>query len=187
MGWMEFVLQLTNQLVWPTTIVICLYLLRSPLSLLIPFAESIKYKDFELQFSQDLEQVSQQATEAIPSFHFESTISTQERMTDFLPNASILGAWENLDKVSKNVLLKFNSNINIPTDQPYKYVGKALLENQLINQKQFKLFNELRLLRNKVAHAKNYRISSVLAQQYIEVCTALTESFNFQTLKQANF
>jgi hypothetical protein len=176
MNWMEFVLQLTGQLVWPTTLIICLYLLRSPLSLLIPFAESIKYKDFELQFSQELEQVSQQASDAIPAFNYEIQSLEQDRISDFLPNASILTAWAKLDQAAKETLLNFDSSIHIPKDQPYKYVGQALLENQLINQKQSKLFHELRSLRNKVAHAKNYRISSVLAKQYIEVCSALTEA-----------
>lgn len=176
MGWMEFTLELVNQLVWPVTLVTCLYLMRSPLSLLIPFAESIKYKDFELQFSQELEQVSQQASEAIPTFSFENSALKQTRIADFLPNASILSAWNTLDQAAQRKLLSFDSSITIPTDQPYKYVGKTLLDNNLISQKQSKVFHDLRVLRNKVAHAKNYRISSVLAKQYGDVCAALTQS-----------
>ena len=176
MGWMEFVLQLTNLLVWPFTLIVSLFLLRSPLSLLIPFAESIKYKDFELQFSQELEQVSRQASDAIPTFKFETASLEHGPIADFLPNASILSAWSSLDKTAQQTLLNYDANLKIPADQPYKYVGKALLDNHLISQKQSKIFHDLRVLRNKVAHAKNYRISSVLAKQYIEVCEALTES-----------
>ena len=176
MGWMEFILQLTNQLVWPCTLIVSLIILRAPLSLLIPFAESIKYKDFELQFSQELEQVSQQASDAIPSFKFEHASIEQGRIADFLPNASILSAWSNLDQTAQQTLLNYDASVKIPADQPYKYVGQTLLDNQLISQKQSKVFHDLRILRNKVAHARNYRISSVLAKQHIEVCEALTES-----------
>ena len=178
MGWMEFTLELVNQLVWPITLVICLYLLRSPLSLLIPFAESIKYKDFELQFSQELEQVSQQASEAIPAFSIESSPLKQERIADFLPNASILSAWNALDQAAQQKLLSYDASISIPADQPYKYVGKALLENNLISQKQSKIFHDLRVLRNKVAHAENFQISGKLAKQYIEVCDALSKAIS---------
>ena len=176
MNWMDFVLDLAELTIWPITILASLYILRSPLSLLIPFAESLKYKDFELQFSQELNAVSQEAHEAIDTFKGNNPEKELVSTAQHLPNHSILEAWSYLDLAARSQLLAHDATIEIPEQQPYKFVGQTLLEKELITSKQSKLFHELRKLRNKVAHAQGFEMNSVLAKQYIEVCFALARS-----------
>ena len=63
-------------------------------------------------------------------------------------------------------------------DRPYKFVGEALTREKIISEKHAKLFHELRQLRNKVSHAPNFEVNSVLAKQYIEVCFALIDELS---------
>lgn len=176
MSWMDFILDLAELTIWPLTLIVSLYLLRSPLSLLIPFAESLKYKDFELQFSQQLNAVSQEAHETINTFKGNNPEQELVNNAHHLPNHSILEAWSHLDLAARAQLLAHDTTIEIPEQQPYKFVGKTLLEKNIITAKQSKLFHELRKLRNKVAHAQGFEVNSVLAKQYIEVCFALARS-----------
>lgn len=179
MGLMAFILDLAELCIWPITIITCLLIVRAPLGLLIPFAQSIKYKDFELQFSQELNQVSDQAQQVL---HVEvSTAPSLDQLlqhANHLPNHSIFQAWSSLETCCRNLLLEHKPNIIIPDDRPYKFVGEALTREKIISEKHAKLFHELRQLRNKVSHAPNFEVNSVLAKQYIEVCFALIDELS---------
>lgn len=175
MSWMDFILDLAELCIWPITLVACLFLLRSPLSLLLPFTQSIKYKHLELQFSQELNLANEHAHAALPNFKQIDRKQELLNNSEHLPNHSILAAWSALDMNAKNLLLNSQNGIQIPEQQSYKFVGKALSEHALITDKQAKLFHELRQLRNKVAHAANYDVNTLLAKQYIEMCFALIE------------
>lgn len=180
MGLMEFILDFAELCIWPITLISCLLIVRAPLGLLIPFAQSIKYKDFELQFSQELSQVSQQAQQVLPNLQFEMDVNNSLTQllqhANHLPNHSIFQAWANLNLCARNILIQHQPHIVIPSHQPYKFVGEALINQHLISEKHAKLFHELRQLRNKVAHAPNFEVSTMLAKQYVEVCFALIDA-----------
>ena len=176
MHWMDFTLALIDKLIWPCIIMIAILTLQKPLQALLPLAQSIKYKDFELNFSQQLSKIRQQASEDLPPLKQNNKTSILENAR-FLPNQSILQAWENLDTSAQSLLIKHLPNIHIEEKQRYKFIGQSLLSHHLITNKQAKLFHELRQLRNKVAHAPDYEVNTVLALQYIELCFALIEAF----------
>jgi len=180
-NWMEFTLLAMDKLIWPATLICVLLILREPLRLLLPFAQSIKFKEFEVSFSQELDQVSEQASQALPKYHPPATPNKSQRLIQnagFLPNQSILEAWKSVDASAQTLLLSQQPHIIIPEKLRYKFMGEHLLQLQLITQKQANLFHELRQLRNKVAHAKNFSVNSALAVQYIELCLALVEYLN---------
>jgi len=175
MHWMDFTLALVDKLTWPGIIVITLITLQKPLQALLPLAKRVKYKDFELNFSQQLEKISEQASTDIPPLPPIDKV-TLTKNAQFLPNQSILQAWVKVDKGAEQLLLKHLPHIHIQQEQRYKFIGQSLLGHNLITNKQAKLFHELRQLRNKVAHAPDYEVNTVLALQYIELCFALIEA-----------
>ncbi len=175
MHWMEFTLALVDKLTWPSIIVIALLVLQKPLQALLPLAQRVKYKDFELNFSQQLEKISEQASADLPPLPTVNKMSLIKN-AQFLPNQSILQAWMKIDKSAEMLLLKHLPHIHIHDKQRYKFIGQSLLGHNLITNKQAKLFHELRQLRNKVAHAPDYEVNTVLALQYIELCFALIEA-----------
>ena len=177
-NWMDFVLMAMDKLIWPATLICVLLILREPLRLLLPFAQSIKFKEFEVNFSQELDNATVQASAALPKYNPPVHLNKNDRLklnADFLPNQSILQAWKSVETSAEALLINQQPQLSIPEKQRYKFMGEHLLKLQLITQKQGNLFHELRQLRNKVAHAKNYSVNSVLAVQYIELCLALVE------------
>lgn len=176
MNWMDFILDILELCIWPFTLLTSLYLLRSPLSLLLPFTESIKYKDLELQFSHDLNLAREHAQQALPSYEHGFDRQSLLDNSQYLPNHSVLEAWAYLSMSTQKLLLDHFPDTEMPTQQTYKFVGQTLLDNKLFTEKQAKLFHELRQLRNKVAHASGFEISGVLARQYIDMCFAFNES-----------
>lgn len=185
MNWMDFVLDIVELTIWPFTLLMSLVILRSPLGLLLPFAQSIRYKDFELQFSQDLNQVRQDAHSDLEAWLPERDQQRLVELASHLPNHGILEAWSHVELSAEKLLLKRFPALVIPTEQRYKFLGKALLEHNLIDEKQSKLFHELRRLRNRVAHAKGFEVNALLSQQYINICFALSESLGRQALDEA--
>lgn len=184
-NWMDFILMAMDKLIWPATLIGVLLILREPLRLLLPFAQSIKFKEFEVNFSQELDNATAQANAALPKYHPPAHLSVSQRLkqnASFLPNQSILQAWKSVEASAESLLLNQQPQLTIPEKQRYKFMGEHLLQQQLITQKQANLFHELRQLRNKVAHAKNYSVNSVLAVQYIELCLALVEYLNQSNL-----
>ena len=189
-NWMDFILMAMDKLIWPATLICVLLILREPLRLLLPFAQSIKFKEFEVNFSQELDNASAQASDALPKYNPPTRLTKVDRLkqnADFLPNQSILQAWKSVEASAEALLMKHQPQLNIPENQRYKFMGEHLLQLQLITQKQSNLFHELRQLRNKVAHAKNYSVNSELAVQYIDLCLALVEYLgqSHQTLQSA--
>ncbi len=189
-NWMDFILMAMDKLIWPATLICILLILREPLRLLLPFAQSIKFKEFEVNFSQELDNASAQASDALPQYNPPALFNKVDRLkqnADFLPNQSILQAWKSVEASAEALLMKHQPHLSIPENQRYKFMGEHLLQLQLITQKQSNLFHELRQLRNKVAHAKNYSVNSELAVQYIELCLALVEYLDqpHQTLQSA--
>jgi len=57
----------------------------------------------------------------------------------------------------------------------YSKLGEYLLQCKVIDEKQLVIFNKLRTLRNKAAHAVDLNLSEEEARTYIELATSLIE------------
>lgn len=54
MIWMQFLIELIDKLIWPIVAIFCIYRLHRPLAALIPLAKKLKFKEFEVEFGQEL-------------------------------------------------------------------------------------------------------------------------------------
>lgn len=173
---MTFTLRLVELIIWPFIIVFGLITLKKPLTLLIPLASRLKYKELEVEFSQDLKAIKHEAKCAFPEM-------TQDRKAlliasaDELPNATILEAWEEVDAAAIELLHRQGKQVDLNSPTRYKHLEETLIKESLIDTKKAKLFSELRQLRNKVAHAVNYEIGAAESIQYTELCYKLIEYF----------
>lgn len=61
-------------------------------------------------------------------------------------------------------------------DTPYKQIQNILTKEKLIETKNIKLFNELRVMRNKIAHASGHDISSDQAVRFLTLSFGLEDS-----------
>lgn len=170
----EFTIALLDKLIWPAVVVFAILVLRKPVAALVPLAKKLKYKDFEVEFGQELKAISKKAEGAFPELKQDkktALIATAENM----PNAAVIEAWNVVDDAAELLVKSIDSNIDLNVGTRYKLIEDFLLKQKVIDTKKGKLFNELRQLRNKVAHAAGYEVGKAEALQYIDLCFKLTE------------
>ena len=160
MSWMQFIIALIDKLAWPLVLVFAVISLKRPLAKLIPLAKKLKFKDLELEFSQELKAVTQAAEQVFPELKIDKRnvlIISASR----LPNSAVIEAWEAVDLAAEKLIHSHCSNIILDKDTRYKHIENILISEKLLSTKQGKLFRELRQLRNKVAHAVGYEVDKV--------------------------
>lgn len=169
---MQFTIELIDKLIWPAVIVFCIVSLKKPITKLLPLAKKLKYKDFEVEFGQELKQVAKKAEVAFPELKQDkkaTLIATAEN----LPNAAVLQAWQVVDEATEILIKAKNEVIDLTSPTRYKLMEDILINTNIIDTKKGKLFRELRVLRNRVAHADGFEVGKVEAIQYIELCFKL--------------
>lgn len=177
MTWQEFILQLLDRVLWPATVVVALFLFRRPLSGLLPLARKLKYKDLEIEFRENIKQLSQDAEQAFPELKQDSKAALIALAKDF-PNEAVLDAWNAVDEAAARFIRFREGEVDLDSDRPYKLIQDLLEAGGYLETKKLKLFSELRQLRNKVAHAPEYAVNPAGAVQYIELCFKLVEHFH---------
>ena len=76
---------------------------------------------------------------------------------------------------SEKLILKSNPQMDLDTPTRYKLMQTTLIDQELIESKKAKIFDDLRQLRNRVAHAEGFAVSKEQALSYISVAIALAE------------
>lgn len=173
MHWTEFTLKLLEQLLWPSVFVIALIALRKPLLQLLPSLAKVKYKELELEFDRELQQAAKAATELL--LHADASRTQLLQQAKISPSNAILEAWRLVEKHATEVIEGSGGNIPAGLDRPYKHMEDILIHERLIDTRTGKLFSDVRQLRNKVAHAKNFHTGQAEAVQYIDLCYQLID------------
>ncbi|WP_028863118.1 HEPN domain-containing protein [Psychromonas aquimarina] len=177
MSWMQFIIELLDKITWPLVLVFFFIIMRQPLSALIPLAKKVKYKEFEVEFNQELKALTEQAQGEFPEFNLDKK-SLITASADNLPNSAVLEAWKEVDDAAEKLIKSLDQNIDLNISTRYKLMENILLSEKIVDSKKGKLFNELRQLRNKVAHAKDFEVGKTQALQYIELCFVLADHLN---------
>lgn len=174
MSWMQFLIELIDKLIWPTVVIFCIYRLHRPLAALIPLAKKLKFKEFEVEFGQELKAASQNAVRAFPELKQDKK-SILIAASENLPNSAVLEAWETVDEAAEVLIKSRISDVKLDLNTRYKHIENILVQGDIIDTKKGKLFSELRQLRNKVAHAKGFEVGKSESIQYVELCFKLTD------------
>jgi hypothetical protein len=174
MDFLEFIASLVDSLAWPVFLGLVLWFSRDYLLELLPQLTRIKYKDFEAEFSRDLERIKEtsdyQQIEASPLAERETELLS---LAELAPNAAVLEAWREVERTAKQLLNREGHAPDYAIGAPYRLMERLLEKTQLLPQKDIKVFRELRTLRNKVAHAENYDISAGQAAEYVKLAMFL--------------
>lgn len=162
MDFLTFLATVIGSLAWPISLLIAVFLLRKPITELLPGLRRLKYKDLEVDFGKELEKIEavldtvQEPTkpkgelpievqrEPLPKTHSELL----ERLTELSPNAAILESWRG---VERTLDFYFGSR---GIERPHS--GQAILGyldyDSNVPPQLVSAYQELRLLRNRAAH-----------------------------------
>lgn len=174
----EFTLKLVELVLWPLTLLFVLLLFRQPLLKLATKTRRLKYRDFEWDIETGLDKACEQASEALPDP--QAALRRQlYQLSEQDANASVLEAWNVMYQASLTSLQRFGVHLPKQTSEtPYKTVEGLLVEQGLCDESIQGLFTELRLIRNKVAHAQAFQVQRAEALRFIELALRLKLFFD---------
>ena len=177
MDFLSFLSNIIGSLAWPVILLVCFLLIRKPLVDLVPLIRILKYKEFEIEFGRKLEELEAQADRAdlpsippaaeglkelTPEAGYWETI---ERLSDVSPRAAIAEAWRRVEWALEDYFIKLGIE-RPPSYQGMVRVLRGLGERSKLPLAAMSLFQELRVLRNRAVHARDFDFDSQKAIEF---------------------
>jgi hypothetical protein len=170
---MSNLIKLLDVLVWPGIVLIIAFMLRKPIKALLPFVENIKYKDFEVKFRKDLDQVKEEAQEA--GIEIQTEIGDQTeiyKLIELSPTSAILEAWKELEISAKHKVKELaprETTFRNLLQRPIAYLEHtgALIPSTA------RAVRDLQSLRNQAAHSKELKLTKEDAIEYVSLSKAI--------------
>ena len=169
---MEAWLAVIDKVIWPATVMAVVAILRASLSQLIPTLKKLKYKDLELEFEREANQIRAEAERDLPEVEKvelkRKRIDTGTRfsLARVSPVEQVLKSWH---EVEQQIYALSNSEINgTKKHQTIRTIVKKLMEENRIEESTANLILALAALRNKVVHANPDTITDEVSSAFRE-------------------
>lgn len=175
---LTFISEIVKSIAWPAVVVLSLFLLKKPITELIPLLRKLKYKELEMEFSEAVAELKAESA-SLPSNVGTPTIlptSPQNRLlqlVNFSTRAAVMEAWLEVESAATATASSFWGQHPNETIRAYPKLGEYLLQCKVIDTKQLEIFNKLKQLRNKAAHAEELNLSENDARSYVELAANL--------------
>lgn len=170
MDGLTFTSELIKALAWPAATIILACLLRKPLMGLVPLMRKLKYKELELEFSQEVLALKTEASPVLDSPQKEDLSATTSKALDLVSlsaRAAIMEAWIDVETAAVEVASSFWSQSPNETMRNLPNLGEYLHQCKVIDDKQLSIYKKLQKLRNKAAHAEELNLSEEDAMSYV--------------------
>ena len=188
MDWLTFFSSVTNSLAWPVTVIAIVWLLKDNISQIFPFIQKLKYKDFEVEFSKSIKELSEKSETAIEPAQEEDVeylISPSKQklylLAELSPRSAILESWLLVEMAAAEII----QNRGLVSKQrmmgPLK-IGQYLRKAQVLSHDQVDMYNELRHLRNQAVHVADTSFNLDEVKEYIDLALSMA----YQLKKKIN-
>ncbi|HFD32537.1 MAG TPA: hypothetical protein ENJ28_07550 [Gammaproteobacteria bacterium] len=178
MDWLTFFSSIVNSLAWPVTVVVIIWLLKDNISRIFPFIQKFKYKDFEIEFSRSIRELSEKSESAIehPPENLEYLVSPSKDklylLAEVSPRSAILEAWLLVEMAAVEVIKKQGLISKHRMMGPLK-IGQYLRKAQVLNEEQLEIYNKLRHLRNQAVHVADTSFNLDEVKEYIDLALSM--------------
>lgn len=170
---MNLIINFVDVIIWPSTILLILWLFRNQLKQLIPLIQRIKYKDVEIEFTKRLEQVFEDFGELSKTKLIQNSSSSNIlKLIEISPSSAVMESWKNLELTARKKvkqLLPNGETYQKPLIRPLDYLDYK----GAIHSSKASALRELKALRNDVAHTEGIRITKEDALQYAELTLSI--------------
>jgi hypothetical protein len=182
--WLSFIAAIVQAGAWPLAVVVIILILRKPLAGLIPLLQRLKYKDLELEFGERVEEVKAEADAVLPPTAPLEGLAEGDRdrlrqLSILSPRSAVLESWRRVEHAAlaaaerNHVALPFRKEGISPVQ-----VIRELERAELIDREQSGLLADLRILRNRAAHAPDFALSGESALDYASTADRLVRYLN---------
>ncbi len=180
MDTLSFIAALVQALAWPVTVVLVLLILRQPLAQLIPLLQRLRYRDLELDFGRQVQQLAVEIQRELPG---ESPARNGQRhlMAHFArlapvsPRAVVLEAWLALEEAAVEAGKRHQLPLSSRDAKSPILLAQALGTARILDEPKQQLFDRLRNLRNAAAHAPVLALDEESALDYAESALRLAD------------
>jgi len=178
MNILTFISDIVSSLAWPVTTIVLVALLRRPIVDLIPLLKKLKYKELELEFSQEISELKYEVETIAKEKGEKVSLVTADSeplldLVSYSTRAAIMESWIAVESAAVETAASF---WGVPSGESFKNIpqlGEYLLQCKAIDEKQLVVFNKLKQLRNKAAHAQDLNLSEKDAKSYVQLASEL--------------
>lgn len=183
MDWLTFASKIIGDLAWPVVALAIVFMLRRPISNLLPDLRRLKYKDLEVDFGKSLEDVEKKLNEVpsleapsiehVPEVEPEPLPKTRKelvaKIAELSPTSAILESWKNVERT----LDFYFSARGIKRPASGQTIVGHLDYDPNFPPQLVSAYQELRVLRNRAAHERE-SISAAHAKEFDDLADRLT-------------
>ncbi len=170
MEWKQFIASLVSSLAWPAAVFLILFVFRSELTKIVGRLAHFKYKDLELEFEkvrQQAEELREELPPEEPASENPVVASLEDQILDAVeraPSAAILLAWSALESTIASAVTRLAVSPEPPSYRSPVHNIQMLTKHAGLPSRYAQLLDEMRMLRNKVAHDP-HSMSSITQEQ----------------------
>lgn len=191
MNWLDFFSALIGHLAWPITVVLIIFLLRKPIIELIPALQKLRFKEFELEFREKI----QQAKPKLVKNKDEATLKRKEvnllkerdyyfNLVGVSPRQAIIESWMEVEAAATEAYTKLVSP-GMKVFMNPRDIFQYLRVNDYLENDEFEISDNLRILGNKSAHMKDIQeMDESLVFEYVSLALDLAVSVREKLPKQ---
>ena len=176
MDWLTFIADMTKAIVWPLAISCIIFVMRRPLANLLPQLQSLRWKDFQIDFGRRIESIEREAQTALPEVHLgepQEGPGREDRfaaLAEVSPSAAVLDAWLDVERALRAAASRHGIPLSPAT---LSSLARALAERGVLDPATMSIFDSLRKLRNNVAHAPEMAITLIQAKEFRDLALRL--------------
>ena len=146
---LEFIAALVEDLVWPLTVVLAIFVFRGPISNLLPFLQRLRYKDFVVEFNKKLDEVETQAA-AITGEGAEVRIEDDMlELAQAHPRSAVIDSWLAIEQAIRAVAASREMDADLPRRRSPLAVERELARSGVLKPAVVSLLRDLRSTRKR--------------------------------------
>ena len=176
MGWKAFIADVVRSLAWPLVVTLALWIFRDSIQRLVQRLAKLKHKDTEIEFENAIKEIQIDFPVAPRASNQPTAESdTLYRLAEVSPRSAIIEAWRMLESAASQAILKSYPNLDNPRVINTPSLMN-LLKGQVLTEKEFRDFNELRRLRNTAAHSEDFDLRGKAVESYIDIALTMADA-----------
>jgi len=174
---MEYAVQIISALAWPLTVIIVSIMFRHEAKQIVARLSSLSYGEVKAEFKHDLMKI-ENAVDALDIGTANSgpqeqqngeSLSSYERLlriAEISPRAAIMEAWRDIEVTTKKVTDAYG--ISVGGQIAGVKAIRELVRRGLLPESVVPIYERMRRLRSRAAHAADFAIDPEEAERYID-------------------
>ncbi|MDR9875913.1 DUF4145 domain-containing protein [Pseudomonas allii] len=168
MDWLQFFSSVISSLAWPAAVITLAWLMRNPLSKLVPLIRTLKYKDLQIDIGEQLEAVRDQvgAEGEELNLPIEAPPLSYKSLAQADPRAAVLSAWLPVETELYGIAAK----LGISGKPSPLLLIRELERAGVLDQVTFDTLEKLRRIRNAAIHITEAEVTFDDAMNMADMC-----------------